>query len=188
MIEGLGVIDVKFLTGQGTDSVIKQIVLWQLAWGDDIAIRADGSHPYNNRELYHHGYSIRQIHGDKGNQGKDNVARWLGSGLLKIRSGMDMFVQQLKNLRRDMASGKQIKKNKPGERGDHGPDALRMALTYFDYVKWYKRVQTEKKKREAEFKKQLHKQHNARRSGRALPMSGRSGSWRGKNIDSFLGW
>lgn len=151
--EGLCVVDVVYMSGRLVDAVVEQIERWHkefttpdLPAGPTIHVRADGSHPYNNNELANYGYLVKPVHGDKKYMGTDNTARWLGSGFLRILSGMDLFVTQLHNLRRNIVTGKQVKKNVKGEEGDHGPDALRFALMGYDYVKWMTR---KRKQREA---------------------------------------
>lgn len=169
MIEGVGVIDVVFMSNRLTDAVVDQIKRWQLRYGDDVVIRADGSHPYNNRELASHGYRVVPVNGDRKLLGEDNLARWLGSGLFKILDGFGLFVTQLHNLRRNVLTGKQVKQNRAGEEGDHGPDALKFAMMQYDYVKWTR-------------KRQAADEEDEKRKGRRLPSAGK----RRSGFDSLL--
>jgi hypothetical protein len=137
--EGVGVVDVVYMSNRLVDAVVDQIQRWQTDYGDNVIVRADGSHPYNNRELAVAGYEVRPVRGDPKQMGKDNTARWIGSGLLKILNGFTLFVAQLHNLRQHSMTGKQVKQNRADEEGDHGPDALRFALMEYDYVKWAER-------------------------------------------------
>jgi hypothetical protein len=188
-VEGVCIVASAFLHGRLVDAVVAQIRAWQLLFGDDVKVRADGNSPYNNRELHEtYGYWVRAITGDKGDQGKANVARWLASGRLKILAGNDMLVTQMKNVRRDMATGKQIKKNKQGEEGDHGPDAARFALTEYDFIKWWHRQEakeappTEEEEKAAQPPPKRRSRVKSRRGGQNL------GAWHGKSIDQLLGW
>lgn len=194
LIEGVAVLDVRFLTQKTVAAAVVVIQEWQKAFEQDtVRIRADGSHPYANHDLYHtHGYRVRSVTGDKNNMGKDNVARWLGSGYLKIITGFDLFVEQMKNLRRDLATGKQVKDNKQGEEGDHGPDALRFALMNYSFIRWYKNseqaaldvLEEEKKKKEKPKARQLRPSSRPRSKERKLP---NAHSWRGTDFSGLLG-
>jgi len=135
--EGLGLIDVVFMSNRLVDVVVAQIRSWQLRYGDDVVVRADGSHPYCNRELATHGYTVRPVYGDKKLLGEDNMARWIGSSAFRILGGFDLYMMQLHNLRRNTTTGKQLKENLEGDEGDHGPDATKFALMEVDYVKWF---------------------------------------------------
>ena len=198
LIAGIGMIDVRFLRGEGVDEVVEQLIQWQEQWGDNIRIRADGSHPYNNRELaYTYKYWVRPVHGDKGNYGKANVARWMASGFFQMLGGFELLIQQMKNLRRNMATGKQIKKNKQGEEGDHGPDALRIALMQYDYLKWYRTheqaaVENDDEDEEPEQKPKEspglwlpRREKPAKRNSQDKVLH-RTGDWRGKGLDEIL--
>ena len=145
-IEGVGVIDVVYMSNRLTDVVVDQIKRWQLKFGDDVVVRADGSHPYCNREVATHGYRVVPVHGDRKLLGEDNLARWLGSGHFRILDGFELFVTQLHNLRRNVLTGKQLKRNVDGEEGDHGPDALKFAMMQYDYVRWSKKRTQEREK------------------------------------------
>ena len=136
-LAGLGVVDVVFMSNRLTDVVVEQIKRWQLRYGDDVVIRADGSHPYCNREVANHGYRVIPVHGDRKLLGEDNLARWLGSGSLRILEGFELFMTQLHNLRRNVMTGKQLKRNLEGEQGDHGPDALKFAMMQYSYARWF---------------------------------------------------
>jgi len=136
-LEGLGVVDIVFMSNRLVEAVVEQLRSWQLRFQTDrLTVRADASHPYCNKELASFGYIVRAVKGDRQLMGEDNVARWLGSGNLKILSGFTFFIQQLHNLRRNILTGKQKKINTDDEQGDHGPDALKFALMNYDYIRW----------------------------------------------------
>jgi len=148
--EGIGLIDVVYMSNRLTQAVVDQIRRWQERFGNlkhkhlgdpngvDIVVRADGSHPYCNREVATNGYNVKPVYGDKKLLGEDNMSRWFGSGLFKIVSGFGLFITQMHNLKRNTSTGKQIKKNLEGEEGDHGPDALKFAVMNYDFVKIFK--------------------------------------------------
>ena len=165
--EGVGVIDIVFMSNKLVDTVVDQIIRWQEIYGDDVSIRADGSHPYNNKELATHGYSVKPVYGDKKRLGEDNMARWIGSGHLKILAGFDLFVTQLHNLRRNVMTGKQMKKNLKGEKGDHGPDACKFALMDFSFIAWSRAFLKRKSERYKEVvnTRNPYPKRNRRRSG-----------------------
>jgi hypothetical protein len=156
-VEGVGVIDIVYMSNRLTDVVVEQIKQWQLKFGDDILVRADGSHPYCNREVATHGYRVIPVHGDRKLLGEDNLARWLGSGHFRILDGFELFVTQLHNLRRNVLTGKQLKRNVDGEEGDHGPDALKFAMMQYDYVKWSKKRTQERETAHAAMERKLPK-------------------------------
>ncbi len=98
-------------------------------------VRSDGVQAYANIELSrNHGYHVKPVFGDPKGKTSGNLARWMISGRFKILSKNTMLIAQFKNLKRN-AQGKQIKKNLPGEKGDHGPDAVRFATAAHDYTK-----------------------------------------------------
>ena len=158
-IRGVGVVDVVYMSNRLVDVVVAQIQSWQKRYGDDVIIRADGSHPYCNTEVATHGYRVIPVHGDRKLLGEDNLARWLGSGFLKILDGFDLFVTQLHNLRRNVLTGKQLKKNIEGEEGDHGPDALKFAMMQFDYVKWTRKRKEAQEQADDESKRHVPKRY-----------------------------
>lgn len=136
---GLGVVATRWMSNKLTDEVIAQLRQWQEWYGDDIAIRGDHSHPYCNKELVKKGrFKVRTVKGDREKLGEDNVQRWLASGVFKILREHTRLITQLKNVRQD-DDGKQIKENKAGEQGDHGPDAMKFGLFDFDYVRWLRK-------------------------------------------------
>lgn len=177
---GIAVIDVVYMSNRLTQAVIDQVGRWQERYGSAkyqmhgendgirVKIRADGSHPYCNREVADSGYRVKPVHGDRKQMGEDNLKRWIASGRFKICDGFSLFVTQLHNLRRNPNTGKQKKENKPGEEGDHGPDALKFACLEFDYVKMYRHYEQlleEHEKAQRAPKRQLPKARRGRRSG-----------------------
>jgi hypothetical protein len=153
--EGIGVVDVVYMSNRLTQAVVDQIRRWQERFGElkhkhlgdpngvEIIVRADGSHPYCNREVATNGYRVKPVFGDRKLLGEDNMSRWFGSGLFKIVEGFGLFVTQLHNLKRNTSTGKQVKKNLEGEEGDHGPDACKFAVMNYDFVKMlHKREKT----------------------------------------------
>jgi hypothetical protein len=169
LVEGLGVVDAVFMAGKTVKPVIRQIQKWQETYGDDIFIRADGSHPYNNKELGEEGYKVRPVHGDKTFLGEDNLGRWMASGQFRILQHLNYLLEQFKNLKRSTASGKQVKQNKPGVEGDHGPDAVKFAALEWNYVKWFKKRQKEEASAAiADTATEMARQRRAKR----LPMRG----------------
>jgi hypothetical protein len=147
-IEGVGLIDIVFMSNRLVDVVVEQIQSWQKRYGDDVVIRADASHPYCNTEVASHGYRVIPVKGDRLLRGEDNLARWLGSGFFKMLEGFELLITQLHNLRRNVMTGKQIKRNISGDDGDHGPDALKFAMMEYDYVKWTRKRALELEKSE----------------------------------------
>lgn len=164
-LEGVGLVDVVFMSNRLVDAVVDQIRRWQLRYGDDVIIRADGSHPYNNLELANHGYIVKPVHGDRKLLGEDNMARWIGSGFFRILEGFSLFMAQMHNLRRSAISGKQLKQNKEGEEGDHGPDALKFALLSVSCLKWLERRKQEKEALDGTKKRDLPTVRKGRRTG-----------------------
>lgn len=204
-VEGVGVIDVVFMHGKTVAAVVEHLQRWQLLYGDELYVRSDASHPYANRDLYStYGYRVRAVSGDKGDQGKDNVARWMASGLFRIMEGFPVFVEQLKNLRRDLGTGKQVKDNKKEIEGDHGPDALRFALMNYDFIKWAKKrglfsadpkkspsyaglaVDSARTSRKPTAPREQRRPRRPQRPNRRPGRQQRPG-WRGRGLDSFLG-
>ena len=196
-IEGIGVLAVRYLHGEGVGQVAAQIKEWLEVFGDPerqreardaIKCRADANSPYPNRELrVNYRYRVKGVKGDRKNIGKDNVSRWLASGHFRILGGNTTFVDQMKNLRRDMGTGKQIKDNKKGEEGDHGPDACRFALMDYDFIRWLKKQGM----LEVDRKEETPPPRNPRRrdTPSARPRKdNRSGRWRGRSLDAMIGF
>jgi hypothetical protein len=147
--EGIGMIDIVYMSNRLTQAVVDQIRRWQERFGElkhkhlgdpngvEIVVRADGSHPYCNREVATNGYHVKPVYGDRKLLGEDNMSRWFASGLFKIVEGFGLFITQLHNLKRNTSTGKQVKKNLEGEEGDHGPDACKFAVMSYDFVKMF---------------------------------------------------
>lgn len=165
---GICVLDTVYMANKLVDEVIREIVKWQEEFGDEVRIRADGSHPYNNKQLRDCGYRVSPVMGDPKNMGMDNLSRWLVSGQFKILGHNKMLITQFKNLKRSMDTGKQIKKNVAGEHGDHGADCARMATMIYSFIQMRKLRMQEKeqrKKRTEEEAKPLRSRRPSLKSG-----------------------
>jgi hypothetical protein len=143
---GIGVVATRVMSNKLTDEVIEQLGHWQVEFETDkIFVRADASHNYSNQEVREAGFRVKAIKGDRKKIGEHNLGRWIGSGLLKILSTCSLLVEQLKRLRQD-SDGKQIKQNKSGVEGDHGPDALKFASWAFDCREWLNKLLDDEEK------------------------------------------
>ena len=138
-LRGIGLLGMRFMSNELTQEVLAQIQYWQEQFGDRVVIRADASHPYCNKELREAGYKVRTVKGDPKRVAETNLQRWISSGLFLVYAdgdGIPMWESQMKNLQRNLATGKQKKKNTDDEHGDHGPDATKFGMMNYDFIKW----------------------------------------------------